>query len=768
MRIRLLLAIEKNLVKFFLLLFLMFILIDPHATSAQTREHKNVLVLHSYHPGLSWTDSIGTGIREVLGSPVDDIHLHVEFLDTLRYTNPDYLTHVLDAIFRYKLEGRKFDLVLLSDNPALLFALRHRDKLFLDTPIVFCGINNFTPSMVAGFPKVTGVAEYPSYRETIETALHLHPGTTEVVIIGGTVNVTSQENRKMLQTVLAETSFPARFSFWDDIPLEELTDRLANLPVGTLVLINGAVAFRSGEILSYDEGMNAIRAASRRPVYSFWDFFLGGGIVGGKLVSGREHGRVAAEMALRVLQGEDPDRIPVVAESNQFMFDYRELERFSISMRRLPPGSTVINEPPPFYSLSLGELWVTVGIMAALTLVLAVSVVMLRRAKSALELEKERVELLLNSTAEAIYGLDLQGRCTFCNPSALRLLGYHNEGELLGKEIHSLIHHTRTDGTSYPVSECRIMAVLHEDVTVHGEDEILWRTDGTSFPIEYWSHPVRRRNEKIGALVTFLDISERKRAETERERALEELNAFVYTVSHDLRSPLTAIIGFSDFLLAQQETRLDENARVALTEIHTQGGRMSTMMEDLLALASVGELPRPVEAVDVGEVVQEIVRELDGQIAVASLSIRAEPLPSVRIPPTFLAQIFSNLIGNAIRYAGPQGGPIEIGGTRKREKVRFFVRDHGPGIPVSERDRIFDVFFRGSTGKMVAGTGIGLATVKKIAQFYAGTAWVEETPGGGATFWVEVEDRSDNPGDEEKRGQKTGKKNRFLPSVLCP
>ncbi|WP_155890850.1 ATP-binding protein [Desulfuromonas sp. TF] len=734
-----------------LLLLGLFLLYSacPVSVSAHAGEHKDVLILHSYHPGLPWTDSIMAGMRGVLKGR-DDIHLHIEYLDTLRYTSPDYATYILDAIFHYKLEERRFDLILLSDNPALSFVLKHRDDLFLDTPIVFCGINNFHPSMVAGFPEVTGVAEYPSYRETIETALHLHPGTTEVVVIGGFANITSRQNRQMIQSVLTENDFPAGFTFWDDIPIEELTDRMAELPADTLVLLNGSVALRSGRILSYEEGMRALRAACPRPIYSFWDFFLGEGIVGGKLVNGREQGKVAARMALRVLAGEDPDRIPVVAESNRFMFDYRELRRFSLSMRRLPPGSVLVHEPSPFYALSREELWIIIGIMTALTLVLGFSVVLLRRAKSAVGREKERVDLLLTSTAEAIYGLDLEGSCTFCNPAALRLLGYHDESELLGKPIHSLIHHTRADGSPYPSNECRISEVLRKDVAIHGEDEILWRADGTSFPIEYWSHPIKGK-EKIGALVTFLDISDRKRAEAERERALQELNAFVYTVSHDLRSPLTAIIGFSDFLLEQQKsTQLDENARVALAEIQKQAERMSAMMEDLLELARVGKLPRPAEAVDAGKVLQEVLQELGSQIADAGLHIRTEPLPSVHIPPTFLAQVFSNLIGNAIRYAGPQGGPIEIGGTRIMGKARFFVRDHGPGVPERERDRIFDVFFRGSTGEKIAGTGIGLATVKKIAQFYAGASWVEETPGGGATFWVELGDR-ERPNPRESR-----------------
>jgi signal transduction histidine kinase len=118
----------------------------------------------------------------------------------------------------------------------------------------------------------------------------------------------------------------------------------------------------------------------------------------------------------------------------------------------------------------------------------------------------------------------------------------------------------------------------------------------------------------------------------------------------------------------------------------------------------------------------------------------------VRIPETLLAQIFTNLIGNAIRYADKEGIPIEVGGERRGTLVRYYVRDRGPGVPEEERERIFDVFFRGAMQREVPGTGVGLATVQKVARLYGGRAWVEETEGGGSTFWVEVEDATDHEG----------------------
>jgi PAS domain S-box-containing protein len=244
----------------------------------------------------------------------------------------------------------------------------------------------------------------------------------------------------------------------------------------------------------------------------------------------------------------------------------------------------------------------------------------------------------------------------------------------------------------------------------------------------------------VGAIESIRDITDRKEAEENLKETNRELDAFVYTVSHDLRSPLTPIIGYADFLRENCSDRLDEQALDCLAEISTSGRKMVALMEDLLTLAKVGQVERPAKPVDVNQLVQGVAEEWGSRILDAGLTMKRESLPALQVTETLLAQIFNNLIGNAVRYAGREGGPIEIGGERSGKMVRFFVRDHGPGIPVEERNRIFEVFFRGATGKMVRGAGVGLAIVQKIARLYGGRAWVEETPGGGCTFCVEMED----------------------------
>ena len=137
-----------------------------------------------------------------------------------------------------------------------------------------------------------------------------------------------------------------------------------------------------------------------------------------------------------------------------------------------------------------------------------------RVAAELLESE-EQVRLLLDSTAEAIYGIDLRGGCTFANSACLRLLGYSKPEELLGRNMHEVLHHTRADGTPHPLSECQIFRAFQRGAGSHVDGEVLWRADGSSFAAEFWSYPVVKDGQVVGGVMTFVDISARKQAEEE-------------------------------------------------------------------------------------------------------------------------------------------------------------------------------------------------------------------------------------------------------------
>src|SRR5215472_17605997 len=155
--------------------------------------------------------------------------------------------------------------------------------------------------------------------------------------------------------------------------------------------------------------------------------------------------------------------------------------------------------------------------------------------EQALTNSEELVRLIVDSAAEAIFGCDPEGTCLFCNRAAVRLLGYDDPAELLGKNMHALEHHTRKDGRPYPIEECPIYLGFQKNEGVHRDDEVYWRKDGTSFPVEYWSHPMIRDRKTVGAVVTFVDITQRKKTEAalrkseQRQRTLLDINNAIIT-----------------------------------------------------------------------------------------------------------------------------------------------------------------------------------------------------------------------------------------------
>lgn len=246
--------------------------------------------------------------------------------------------------------------------------------------------------------------------------------------------------------------------------------------------------------------------------------------------------------------------------------------------------------------------------------------------------------------------------------------------------------------------------------------------------------PLYQADGRVRKLGVCRDMTERLRYEAELRQANSDLDAFVSTVSHDLRSPLTPLIGFSEFLLEQYSAKLDETAVSCLQEIETTGRRMQALLEDLLTLARVGQVERPSKPVSLDRVLEEVRQELAVLILRNKAQVEIGELPSLRVPESLLVDLFRNLLRNALLYAVDSNPLIEVSGTKVDGHVEIRVVDHGPGVPREEMDQIFEPFQRGTSGDQVAGTGIGLATVRKIVRLYEGKVRVIETRGGGATF----------------------------------
>jgi signal transduction histidine kinase len=249
--------------------------------------------------------------------------------------------------------------------------------------------------------------------------------------------------------------------------------------------------------------------------------------------------------------------------------------------------------------------------------------------------------------------------------------------------------------------------------------------------------PLPDENGRRQKLAVCRDITERKKAELDLREANRELDAFAHSISHDLRGILAPVVTYMDFLRLTYSEVFDEQILHILSEVEQQGERAIALLDDLLELAQVGHVKSGDHPTNVNMIVTEIMNELNLENS-GYPEIKSEELPQSWLPKALVYQLFTNLLRNACHYAPEGRAPIEVGYWDEGSRVTYFVRDYGPGVPFQEREAIFDIFYRGKTSQGKGGNGVGLAIVRKIALRCQGQAWVEQTPGGGATFCVSL------------------------------
>ena len=315
------------------------------ARAAESPDYR-VVFINSYHRGYEWSDGIEEGLRQRLNASGKRVEISYEYLDSRRFTYGTQMEPLAQSMAA-KYAAYHPDLVVLSDNPAFDFVVKYRKRLFPDIPIVFCGFNSFRPDNLAGIDNATGINEEVTFEGTADLALKVHPETRTLVFIMSSSDATGKRNSK----TLTESVFPKyreRFNILtiQDASWTALRETLAQLPRDALVFISGMIRQPGEATLSVAGYAQMIAAASPVPTYGFWDFYLGSGVMGGHVLTGRDHGIAAADVALRILGGAKAGSIPVMMTSPATdRFDYKAMERFGIAADDLPAGSEVINRP---------------------------------------------------------------------------------------------------------------------------------------------------------------------------------------------------------------------------------------------------------------------------------------------------------------------------------------------------------------------------------------------------------------------------------------
>jgi PAS domain S-box-containing protein len=377
---------------------------------------------------------------------------------------------------------------------------------------------------------------------------------------------------------------------------------------------------------------------------------------------------------------------------------------------------------------------------------------------------------LLESTGEGIYGLDLEGRCTFLNRAAARML-HRTPADVLGQSMHPLTHHTRPDGSPYPAEECPIYRVSRNGQGGKVDNEYFWRADGTCFPVEYTAYPIIEAGQLRGSVVSFTDITLRKQAEDdlrEAKAAAETANVaksrFLANMSHELRTPLNAVILYSELLQEEAEDRGVAEFIPDLDKIRTAGKHLLSLVNSVLDLSKIeaGKMELHLESFEVEKMVEEVAGTVQALVQKRSNTLEADCAPEVGVMHadlTKVRQVLFNLLSNASKFTENGSVRLQVGREREGEHdwIVFRVMDTGIGMTAAQMAGLFRPFAQAdaSTTRKYGGTGLGLTISKRFCELMGGDLTVASESGQGSVFTARLPARVAAPPGQETSGGAT-------------
>ncbi len=365
--------------------------------------------------------------------------------------------------------------------------------------------------------------------------------------------------------------------------------------------------------------------------------------------------------------------------------------------------------------------------------------------------QQQQMALILESLDDGVIGIDKQGRTTFVNPAALAMCGFSRE-ELLGSCLHEKIHHSKKDGSPYPLADCPHSQSLAQGKVFTSADEVFWKKDGKSFPVKYTSAPLWKKGKNEGAVVTFRDLTiELEKRDLSRQlrqaQKMESIGTLAGGIAHDFNNILTIILGYAEMALDAQ--RSGEQVEADITQVLEAGNRAKELVRQILTFSRQTE--HNVQPVQLQPILVEGLKMLRSSIP-TTIDIRESidaQCGEVLADPTQIHQVLMNLSTNAYHAMRDEGGTLEVElgqvelsandfDSKKAlapgPYARIVISDTGVGMDSSTREKIFEPYF--TTKAPGEGTGLGLSIVHGIIKSFKGEVTVYSEPGKGTTFHI--------------------------------
>jgi PAS domain S-box-containing protein len=491
------------------LYFFVFIALFLTSYAAYAADTQHVLILNSYHRGYNWTDeqsdAMLKGIRDAAPTSTQD----VVYMDWKRYPTEQNL-EIIASMLRNRYLGRKIDLILTTDDAALLFALEHRKEFLSNAPIVYSGVfERSAQEYTASKNGVTGVYEEVDPEGAIRLALMLHPAYRNIYIIHDSSETSLALEKTILET-LTRMRTPLTPHVLTNMPFSSLCQKLAALPPESFVLLASYARDGNGLVMQPERFAELMSPVSTAPIFTLYDHMLGMGVVGGSLLSGRLQGEAAASLGGMILDGVQVETLPPVRRKTVFNgFEYRELLRFALDPALVPEGSVVLGTPYSFYKQNKELVWTYTGftaiLLASITL-MAMNIMRRAKAERLLANQMRLMRTLVEAIPIPVFQKDLAGAYLACNKAFEDFAGLPHY-QIIGRTSYDIFSREAAD--AFAEIDNKLMDSDETQTYERSMDTVHGRRDILISKASY----INANGQMAGVVGTMTDITSRKQAE---------------------------------------------------------------------------------------------------------------------------------------------------------------------------------------------------------------------------------------------------------------
>jgi len=681
---------------------------------------KEVLLLHSYHKGYEWTNSISTAIENSF--KYTDVEITTEYMDTKRIYSKEYMESIFQ-FYKQRYKNRKFDVIIASDNNALEFLNTYHDKIFTNTPIVFCGINGFDKKAFKNsniFKRTTGVVEEVDIEKNINLILNLHPNLKKLLVINDTTT-TGQGMKKEFFKAYQKHKDTLKIEYIDTFKINELQKKVHDLDKDTVILFMLLHKDKTGKVFTFKDGLKAIEKHSDVPVYGLWDFYLNRGLVGGFVTHSQSQGESAARMAKYILRGKSIASLPILEKSpNSFIFDYKKLKYFDIDMSQLPQNSIVQNEPGTFYEnyeTELSIITITFIFFTIIIFMLIDSVEDKRKAKDELQIQLNFVETLLNTLKNPIFYKDREGKYLGCNDAFCKFIG-KEKNEIIGKTMYDFFKDQKEFCDIHEVIEKKLFK--REKVDEYVMD---YHMNDTVKNIVISKEMYLGNDNKVAGIVTILhDVTELVKIQNEKKQhesfliqqsKLAEIGEMINAIAHQWNEPLVEMSAIVQDLELQYKVYdlTDHDMQVFVKDAMIQIQYMSKTLKDFRDFLKPSAQKSNFYIRDAFiEVLNIVERQIKYSYIKLNITYTTNNLIVYGYKNEFM-QVLITILNNAkdaiLKVKEDNrayDGEINVTVSSKKDVVEILIIDNGCGIDDKDREYLFDPYY--STKEK--GNGLGL------------------------------------------------------------